>query len=506
MAALADAVTRLPPETLGPMVDRRRAGSPPDLARFIDSLRGRLDDRAIAHYIATEVRGGRGTSRRLADAFCGLAPDPDRRSAILALARDTVQPAGADADTTLARHWRQSEELLLTYSDKKFVSDEYDTELSRLGGRAVDLEGDHTDAADVLAAWSDTVGESSLRLLDADLIADLMQLEPSLVGWRELATLAMQRVNVLLVVGDFPAAARLAEAFRAQADDHAQPAVKTAASEALQELLTPATMRHVASHLDTSDRTLVSAAQRFCLALGTVAVGSLAEVLSREERSRPRQHLIDILIGFGASGRQAVERLRQSPNAAVRRTAVLLLREFGGQEALPELASLLDDTEPHVQREATRAIALLGTESAYDTLVRTLQRGSERARTSILGVLWTLPDEDAEQVLSFVVLHAPYGGALWPIHERLVERLGSLGGRTAVQALSTVLQRRSFRSPFRMAALHRLAIDALARIGTREAIETIESVAEYGPRRARAAARARLADGTGRPVTEGRVP
>jgi hypothetical protein len=505
MAALADAVTRLPPETLGPVVDQRRSAARPDLARFIRGLVGRLDDGAIARYIATEVRGGRGTSRRLADAFCGLAPDADRRLAILTLARDSIQPSSTDVDQSLAQAWRQSEELLLTYSDKRFVSDEYDAELSRLGSRAVDLEKDHTDPADLQAAWNDTVAEGSLRLLDAGLIADLMQLQASLPGWRELATLALQRVNVLLVVGDFPAAALLAESLRSQADGHGDTAVRDAASEALQGLLTPATMRHVASHLDTSDRSVVGAAQRFCLALGTVAIGPLAEVLSREERSRPRKHLIDILVGFGAPGRQSVERLRQSPNAAVRRTAVLLLREFGGQEALPELASLLDDAEPHVQREATLAIAMLGIESAYDTLARALARGSERTRTSILAVLWTLPDEDMEQVLSHIVLRAPYRGPMWPIHERAVERLGSLGGRASVQALSTVLQRRRIRSPFRMAALHRLAIDALARIGSHEAIETLESVAAYGPRRARAAARAQLAARVGRPFPEGRV-
>ncbi|MCK7471880.1 MAG: HEAT repeat domain-containing protein [Desulfomicrobium escambiense] len=172
-------------------------------------------------------------------------------------------------------------------------------------------------------------------------------------------------------------------------------------------------MRHVASHLDTSDERVVAAARRFCLALGTVAIRPLAEVLSREERNRPRKHLIDVLTGFGAAGRQAVESLRQSPNAAVRRTAVLLLREFGGQEALPELESLLDDAEPHVQREATRAIATLGVDSAYDTLIRALERGSEQARTSILGVLWTLPHEDAEQVLAHLTVNAPCRGAMW---------------------------------------------------------------------------------------------
>jgi HEAT repeat protein len=336
------------------------------------------------------------------------------------------------------------------------------------------------------------VDDDELRVLDAGLIADLMRLEQDVDQWRELAGLALHRVNVLLVVGDFPAAALLAEALRTQSEGAADDAVRAAASAALREILTPSTMRHVASHLDTSDRAVVGAAQRFCVALGTVAIGPLAEVLSREERNRPRQHLIDILIGFGAPGRQSVERLRQSPNAAVRRTAVLLLREFGGQEALPELESLLDDAEPHVQREATRAIAMLGIESAYDTLIGAIERGTERARTSMLGVLWTLPNEDAEQVLAHLVLRAPYRGAMWNVHERAIERLGALGGRHAITALSTVLQRRSFWSPFRMVALRRLALDALAQVGTPDAVDVIQSTAADGLLLDRAAARTRL--------------
>ena len=50
-----------------------------------------------------------------------------------------------------------------------------------------------------------------------------------------------------------------------------------------------------------------------------------------------------MLIAFGAAGRREVERLKSSPNPAVRRTAIFLLREFGGSEALPELTELLND-------------------------------------------------------------------------------------------------------------------------------------------------------------------
>ncbi len=492
MNALAEAAARLPLDTLAPIIDSQRGVSRPGLARFVQGLVRRISDGSIASLLASEVRGGRGTSARLADAFCGLAPDPDRRSAIIALARGATEQSGAGADPSLAQAWRQSEELLLAYSDKSFVSEEYNAELGRLADRAVDLEKDRTDSPTLVSAWRETVDEDALRLLDAGLLADLMYLQQAVGPWRDLAGLALNRVNVLLVVGDFPAAALLVEALREQSDGHPDPEIRAAASEVVQSILTPSTMRHVASHLDTADRAVVHGAQRFCMALGTVVIAPLAEVLSREERSRPRAHLINILIAFGAPGRQSVERLRQSSNVAVRRTAVLLLREFGGQEALPELVSLLDDADPRVQREATHAIAMLGIDAAYDTLIRALARSTERTRSSILGVLWTLPGEDAEQVLSYLVLEAPYRGSMWEIHARAIERLGVIGNQHAVNALAAVLQRRRFWSRFRMAALHRLAIDALVRIGSPDAIAVLETAADGGSRLVRNAARMRL--------------
>lgn len=501
--ALADAAARLPLATLQPIVDAQRGSARPGLARFVQGLAGRVSDGAVAALVAAEVRGGRGTSPRLADVFCGLAPDPRRRSAIIALARDAVEQPGTASDPAAAAAWQQSEEMLLAYSDRAFVSNPYNSELDRLASRAVDLDDDHTDSPTLIAAWRDTVGEDDVRLLDAELLGDLMRLQQDFPHWRDLAGLVLQRVNVLLVVGDFRAAVVLAEGLRKQAETHPDPGVRAAAAEALQQVLTPSTMRHVATHLDTADRSVVLGAQRFCAAVGTAAIGPLAEVVSREERSRPREHLIGILVSFGAPGRQSVERLRQSPNAAVRRTAVLLLRQFGGQEALPELASLLDDDEPRVKREATHAIAMLGTETAFDVLVRALVRGPDVTRTSVLGVLWTLPNEDAEPVIAHLVLKAPSRGPMFDIFARLIERLGMIGGRQAVDALAAVLQRRRFWARFRMAALHRVAIDALGRVGTPAALAVLEAAAESGPRLVRGAARARLAEAAGRAAMQG---
>jgi hypothetical protein len=502
MSALAEAATRLPVETLAPIVEARGETSRPGLAQFVQGLLQRISDGSIADLVACEVRAGRGASPRLADAFCGLAPAVDRRSAILALARNTVVQTGGNADPALAQAWQQSEQLLLAYSDKAFVSDAYDTELKRLADRAVDLDKDRTDPPERISAWCGSVDDNGIRLLDSSLLADLMRLQQDAAGWHDLADLVLDRLNFLVVVGDFHAAALLVEALRSQSLHHDNPGIRTAAQEALNHVLTRSTMRHVASHLDTADQSVVQAALRFCLSMGTQGIDSLSEVLSREARSRPRKHLIDILVSFGAAGRQSVEQLRQSPNAAVRRTAVLLLRKFGGQEALPELESLLSDAEPHVQREATRAIAMLGGDAAYAMLIRALARGTGSARSGILGVLWSLPDEDAEQILSYLVVHAPHRGAMWPIRRRAIERLGSRGGRLAVDALAAVLASRQIWSPFRMMAMHRAAVDALAHIGTPDAVAELEAIALDGPRWVRAATRARLDAGTAAPARE----
>src|SRR6185503_19818501 len=127
-------------------------------------------------------------------------------------------------------------------------------------------------------------------------------------------------------------------------------------------------MRSVVTHLTTMDDAQFEPVKVMCVSLGEVLVKPLAEALSTEESDRARDRLTAIVLAFGPLGRRTIERLKGSPNVAVRRTAIYLLREFGGDEALPELTELLNDEEPQVQHEAVRAILNIGTERAYQIL------------------------------------------------------------------------------------------------------------------------------------------
>jgi hypothetical protein len=88
-----------------------------------------------------------------------------------------------------------------------------------------------------------------------------------------------------------------------------------------------------------------------------------SEALATEQDVNVRKRLREMLVGFGARGRDAVQQLMNAASWEVRRTAAYLLREFGGTEALADLEPLLNDSEPLVQKEAVEAIALNGNES-----------------------------------------------------------------------------------------------------------------------------------------------
>jgi HEAT repeat protein len=258
-------------------------------------------------------------------------------------------------------------------------------------------------------------------------------------------------------------------------------------------------MRHILTHLSTIDEPQFERVKAMCLSLGEVIVRPLAEALSIEERARPRERLTAILIAFGAIGRRTVERLKNSHNAAVRRTAIHLMRQFGGSDALPDLTELLDDNEPQVQREAVRAILNIGTDRAYEILQEALTSGNARSRDAIMQSLSLLREERAAPLFIFILRHVNHRGRLADVYLRAIESLGALRDPDGIAPLKEALHKGEWWAPRRTSALRAAAATALARVGTPEARAVLDEAVANGPRGIRAAARAQLQTGQGRP-------
>ena len=249
-------------------------------------------------------------------------------------------------------------------------------------------------------------------------------------------------------------------------------------------------VRHIVFHCGRSTTPTSSRSSASATRSVRRIVRPLAIALAAEENNRAIRRLRELLLSFGAAGRQSVEQLKNSPNPAVRRTAIDLLRVFGGREALPELASMLDDADPQVQRESIRAIVQIGTDEAYRG-ARTGAGAGSASRDTILQQLIGLRDDKAVPLLCYVLNHTSPTGKLVAVHAQIIEALGSLAAHPdSIATLRTILYRGEWWAPFRTAALRQAAAAALRSMGTPEALGR-----PRGSRRARQPRRAQRGAG-----------
>src|SRR5439155_12846761 len=138
----------------------------------------------------------------------------------------------------------------------------------------------------------------------------------------ELVGEVVSLLGDLLLVGDFEAALQVVQVLVREGAEGATATGRQAAIIAIDRLVAGSMMHHVGTHLALIDNAQFEHVKAMCLSMGEVLVRPMAEALSTTENSRARERLTAILIGFGASGRRTVERLKSSPKPAVRRTAV----------------------------------------------------------------------------------------------------------------------------------------------------------------------------------------
>jgi len=447
-----------------------------------------MTDETLGSFVANSVVAQGGASTRLAQAFQALVPDADRRPGLLEQARTQAAESPLGETEGFDDLWKSAADMLTSYNDEKYVSESYARKLSIARTQALEVERVSDDPPDRIGSWVTSVGTAEVRTLDLRLLLDLLAIETDVGRWKDITGPVVSHIEDLLLVGDFTGAIQLTSMLANEA--HGEGERRTAAAAALARLAEGIMMTHVVTHLRSVDDAAAEQLQNVCHLVGPSIVKGLAEALANEKRAVARQRFTQILLGFGAAGKAAVEQLRASANPAVRRTAIHLLREFGGSEALPDLTTLLDDTEPHVQREAVRAILSIGTEEAYAELQKALARGTDQTREALTSALVAMRSERAIPLFEYIVRKIDRTGPLRSVYLQAVESLGALKAEHTVDLLKEALYSGQWWAPFRTAELRRAVAAALRQIGTAEAQDVLENASHSGPRGVRAAIRA----------------
>jgi len=491
----ATAAGQLSPEVMLELLTERYQSQPSDQMDVVGAMVDRMSDATIAGFVATSVVTERGATARLAQAFQALVPEGDRRDLLVDLAESEVLKTPLGREMSFEHLWKRASELLLSYRDETFVSADYARELTTARTQAMDVERVGDDPPERMAAWLGTVTDAEVRHLDLLLLLDLLRVEDDPSRWADVLEPATAHVNDLVLLGDLEGAVPLVSEIAASAAADGRPERRELATAAIGRLATGHLMTSLVGHLRTVDDTLSAHAKTLCHALGAPVIKPLAEALAGEERGRAFRRLTDILVSFGSLGRDAVEQLKNSPNPAVRRTAIHLLREFGGNDALGELVPLLDDRDPNVQREAIRAIVNIGTNESFAILERALVSGSAPSREAITGSLVSIRDERAVPLFTHILRSRDYRRRLRTVYDAALSALGAIGGSDAVAALKHALHDGEWWAPLRTAAIRAAAASALRQIGTPEAAGVLQEASTSGARGVRSAARQQLARG-----------
>ena len=484
---LAAGFGTLSPELLLELLstDTGRADAAADLVLQVAS---RMTDNTLAGFVARDVINEGGASTRLAQAFQALVPEKNRRPGLLEIAHAQVSESPLGANEGFLDLWKNAADMLTSYSDEKYVSASYARELSGARTQALEVERVSDDPPERIGAWITSVAPAEIRVLDLQLLLDLLTIEADPERWRRVTMPAISHIEDLLLVGDIDGASQIIKIL-SDAIVNETPN-KPAAESAFHTLVQGSMMVHITTHLRTVDDLAVEQIKAICYMVGPLVIKPLAEALAVEKRTTARHRLTQLLIGFGAAGRQSVEQLKASANPAVRRTAIYLLREFGGSEALPDLTALLDDADPQIQREAVRAILLIGTEEAYGELQKALATGSGGTREALMGALIAMRSERAIPLFEYIIGRIDRKGPLRSVYLRAIESLGALKADSAVDLLKDTLYSGDWWAPFRTAELRRTTALALRHIGSPNALRVLEDAAARGPRGVRAAIKA----------------
>ena len=488
---LGESVRHMPVDTLiGLLAERNRPEAMAGPVNVVNSLVEHIPDGPAASFVASHVVAERGATERLAHAFQNLVPDFNRQRQLLALARDEAERSDLGQDESFPELWDRVEGMLTSYSDARYVSEDYARELSHARTQPIGVEGTGDDPPERIATWLATVSDAALRNLDRDLLTDLLHIEVDPLRWRDVADTVVSHADDLVRVGYFDQAWHLIETLIAQGTQ--QEWRQEHANAALARFGEGSLLKHVSAHLRGAPDASFERLKRVCHAIGPSIIVPLAEVLAAEQDARSRRRLRDILIEFGPRGAETVRPLMNAGNWEVRRTAAYLLREFGGTEGLKELVPLLSDSEPLVQREAVQGLVLNGSEDASAILLQALNSASGRTKDTLIKEILGMREDRAAGFFAHFVRHTE-PGRIPALYVKAIEALGAAGGTEAVSALKIALNRGQWWSPFANRRHRSAAAQSLRRIGTPEALDTLRDASRSGALGVRAAARAELA-------------
>ena len=480
MTNLATAATQLNPHVVMQMMQTE--DDPTAAIPLVSGLAAAFDDSKVAQLLATSLALEGKASDRLATIFNTIAPDEDRKRRVLTMTRSLLSESdfGKSGPTSQFQAlWASMEELLVSYNDKPFVSESYQTALDGVGGRAermavVDLPPDLPD-------WMASLGQDNVRRLSVTMLIDLFTLERNQARAGEIATDMEALAEDLLLSGSYDDTLRVTQVLAERAG-RTGALGRDASLQALDRLGESLAMRETAGLIGDIDEAGWKSIRAVLDVVGVSSVEALKPVVMVDEPTLASRRAEEAILSFGKPAIARLASLIGDSKWFVQRNGARLLGRLGSPEAVPLLQPMLRLSDPRVVREAVSALAAIDDPAAARAIHTVLRSATGGLRRAVIDALVAGKDPRVVPILVHILRESqPLGKE----HEMVLETakaLGTVGSDDGIPALGTLANRRAFFGRKKLRAVKEQSIKAIQRIGGPKAETALQEAAATGDR------------------------
>ncbi|HZP48220.1 MAG TPA: HEAT repeat domain-containing protein [Vicinamibacterales bacterium] len=486
MGNLASAATQLDAHVLMRMMQTEE--DPAVAMPIVQGLARAFDDTRVAQLLATALALDGQASDRLATIFNTIAPDEDRKRRVLTMTRRLLSEGDFGRSGQFQVLWTSMEELLVSYNDKPFVSEQYKTALDGAGARAEKMAAGELPPE--LPVWMDSLGQENVRSLSVALLIDLLTIEKDAKRAGEIAQDMAALDEDLLMSGAYADALTVTSALARRANS---PLLgRDACRQALDRLGDSLPLRDTCALLGDVDEADWEAIKAVLESIGPPAIESLKPVVAVEADTLGVARAEATIVGFGVAAVTRLGSLVADPRWFVQRRAARLLGRIAAAEAVPLLQPLLRQADPRVAREAVAALTAVQDPAAARAIQTVLRAATGAVRAAVIDALVSGRDPRVVPVLTRIIAESDPLGKDHEMVLATAAALGAVGTDAAVAPLLALANRRKFLGGRKLRSLKECSVDAIVRIGTSHAQTALRDAVKSGDRSLKRIVTARL--------------